>query len=206
MKPLFLLLALLFSFTAAEAEENFALIRLPKDITVELPKNWLIHSRSDKITIDAAAQSIAEKLKMFDASSELSFAAGYIFAGRSASLFNIRYYPNLNFTQRDANQFDDASVEALDELIHENIIKAGEASSYSVPVWKGTVKREINGRTAFVTEYHRRLTKNDGDFVVRLIRFFDGPSSFTITISYRKSLEGVLRPICDHIIQSIKKA
>jgi hypothetical protein len=205
MKPIFLLLIFICGYSVTQADENFALIRLPNDVTAELPKNWLILSRSDKITIDAAAQSIAEKLKMFDASSELSFAAGYVFAGRSAALFNIRYYPNLELTQEDAKQFDDASVEVLDALIQENIIKAGKASSYSVPVWKGTEMREINGNMAFVTEYNRRLNKNDGDFIVRLVRIYDGSSSFTITISYRESLEGVLRPICDHIIQSITK-
>jgi hypothetical protein len=206
MKTLLITSALLLLTTFAWSEENFVLVKLPRSIAVELPKNWIVHSRSDRITIDAAAQSIAEKAKMFDASSELSFAAGYIFAGRSACLFNIRYYPNLELTQKDARQFDKESISVLDGLIKENIVKAGELSSYTVPVWKGTTQKELNGMSAFITEYHRRSKENDGDFVVRLVRVFDEKSSFTITISYRESLEGVLRQICDHIIQSIAKA
>ena len=206
MKTLLVTSALFLLTTFAWSEENFVTVKLPRGVAVELPKNWIVHSRSDRITIDAAAQSIAEKAKMFDASSELSFAAGYIFAGRSASLFNIRYYPNLELTQKDARQFDEDSISVLDRLIKENIVKAGGLSSYTVPVWEGTIQREINGMSVFITEYHRRPKENDGDFVVRLVRAFDGTSSFTITISYRKSLEGVLRQICDHIIQSITKA
>ncbi|MGZ0654147.1 hypothetical protein ACWPKS_00925 [Coraliomargarita sp. W4R72] len=206
MKTILITSALFLLATFAWSEENFVTVKLPRGVAAELPKNWIVHSRSDRITIDAAAQSIAEKAKMFDASSELSFAAGYIFAGKSASLFNIRYYPNLELTQKDARQFDEDSISVLDELIKENIVKAGELSSYTVPVWKGTIQREINGMSVFITEYHRRSKENDGDFVVRLVRVFDGASSFTITISYRESLEGVLRQICDHIIQSIAKA
>ena len=206
MKKILLTSALLLVTTLAWSEENFVLVKLPRAVAVELPKNWIVHSRSDRITIDAAAQSIAEKARMFDASSELSFAAGYIFAGRSASLFNIRYYPNLKFTQNDAKEFDEESIVVLNELIRESIVKAGKLSSYTVPKWKGTTQKEINGITTFITEYHRRPKENDGDFVVRLVRIFDGRSSFTITISYRESLEGILRPICDHIIQSITKA
>lgn len=206
MKALLFTTILLLLTTLAWSEENFVLVKLPRSVEVELPKNWIVHSRSDRITIDAAAQSIAAKARMFDASSELSFAAGYIFAGRSACLFNIRYYANLELTQKDARQFDEESISVLDGLIKENIVKAGELSTYTVPVWKGTVQKEINGMSVFITEYHRRPRENDGDFVVRLVRVFDGKSSFTITISYRESLDGVLRQICDHVIQSITKA
>ncbi len=186
------------------AYNNYISVRLPKGVTVELPKNWVVLSNNQRITLDSWVQAKAEVRGISNNSSELAFAANYYDERNiTAGIFNIRYYPNLDINQSDAKAAGATDIKELDTTIRQNIIPGIEAAGGRVLAWLGTTKLSINGSTTFITEY-RRSSPHGDIFRARLVRFFNGNKSFTITISYREDQEFFLRPICDKIISSIK--
>jgi hypothetical protein len=197
-----LLIALL---PVAIAANNFVPIRLPHGVQVELPRNWEALSNNQRITLDSAVQSRNERGGIFDASSNLNFAANYYDEARNvAAIMNVRYYPNLDVSQAEASAAGASDIIEIDTALHESMVKASQISGFSVLVWNGTGKQVINGVTAFVTEYKRSPLNNNGNFKVRLVRVFNGGKSFTMTVSYRENQEYLLRPICDRIISSLR--
>src|SRR4051794_9377909 len=86
--------ALLLYVGIATATGNFLPVRLPKGVTVELPKNWIALSNNQRITLDSYVQAKREMAGSADPSSDLNFAANYYDdQGKTAAIFNIRYYP-----------------------------------------------------------------------------------------------------------------
>lgn len=184
---------------------NFIPIKLPHGVQIELPRNWIVVSNNQRITIDSAVQSRIEHAGIFDASSDLNFGANYYDdAGKTAGVMNARYYPELDITQAEARVAGTSDILELDATLLETIVKSGKISGFSVLVWKGTIKQVLSGVTAFVTEYKRSPLNNNGNFVVRLVRVFNKEKSFTMTLSYRENQEFLMRPICDRIMSSLK--
>lgn len=189
----------------AIASNNFVAIQLPKSVQIELPRNWKALSNNQIITLDSATQSITERAGIFDASSELNFGANYYDDLRkTAALMSVRYYPDLDVSQAQANSSGASDIRELDIALRESMVKAAQINGWSVLVWKGTIKQVINGITLFITEYKRSPVNNNGNFIVRLVRVFNGAKSFTMTVSYRENQEYLLRPICDRIISSLR--
>lgn len=196
---------LLIHCLAVGATNNYLLIKLPHNVSVELPRNWKAISNNNLITLDSSVQARMEGIGMFDAASDLNFGANYYDEnGKTAAIFNIRYYPNLDLTQTDASTATATDIQELDNALKSGLIQSSQVSGFSILKWFGTSKETINGSVGFVTEYERSPLKNNGNFRVRLIRIFNGSNSFTITVSYRAEQEYLLRPICNRIISSIK--
>jgi hypothetical protein len=188
----------------ANAAGNFVPVRLPKGVTVELPKNWTALTNNQRITLDSWVQAKAEARGMADATHDLAFAANYYDdQGKTAGMFNIRFYPDLDVTQSEARAASAPDVKELDATLRQNVVPGIEMAGGRLLAWAGTTKQSINGATVFVTEY-RRSSQQGGSFRARLVRFFNAQKSFTITISYREDQDFFLRPICDRIISSIR--
>ena len=191
--------------SVVNAANNYVRIALPHGVSMELPRNWVVLSSNQRITLDSSVQAITEGIGMFDASSDLNFAANlYDEANKTAAIVNIRYYPDMELTQADARAASRADVQELDGVLKSSLAQAGKAFGFSLVKWAGTSPRTVNGKIAFVTEYERSPLNNNGNFRVRLVRVFNNNASFTITVSYRASQEYLLRPICDRIIASIR--
>ena len=196
--------ALVFFSSTTYASGNYVSIRLPKGVTVELPRNWAVLSNNQRITLDSWVQAKTEANGVANASSELAFAANYYDEQNStAGMFNIRYYPNLEVSQPDARAAGAADIKELDAVLRQNIVPGIEMSGNRLLAWLGTTKLSINGTSAFITEY-RRSSPQGGVFRARLVRIFNGQKSFPITVSYREDQEFFLRTICDRIINSIR--
>ncbi|MCX7087790.1 MAG: hypothetical protein NTV00_07025 [Methylococcales bacterium] len=187
------------------AANNFIPIKLPHNVQIELPRNWKALSNNQRITLDSWVQSRNERAGIFDASSDLNFGGNYYDeAGKTAAIMNVRYYPDLGLSQDDARAAGESDIRELDSALRESMAEAGQINGFSILAWNGTSKQVINGATAFVTEYKRSPLKNNGNFKVRLVRVFNGGKSLTLTISYREDQDFLLRPICDHIISSLR--
>ena len=195
---------LVFFFSTTYASGNYVSIRLPKGVTVELPRNWEVLSNNQRITLDSWVQANNEANGVANASSELAFAANYYDEQKStAGIFNIRYYRNLNVSQTDAMAAGAADIKELDAVLRQNVVPGIEMAGGRLLAWLGTTKLSINDTSAFITEY-RRLSSQGRVFRVRLVRIFNGQKSFTITVSYREDQDFFLRTICDRIINSIR--
>jgi hypothetical protein len=174
-------------------------------VQVDLPRNWLVISDNQRITLDAWVAAKSRKLKTESSSSVLGFAANYYDdKGKTAGIFSIRYYPKQVVIQAEAKAATMAVVNELDAELKSTLTAGVEAAGNRVLEWRGTKKSLINGNTFFVTEY-RRTSPQDIPFQARLIRMLDGGSSFTITVSYREDQHFFLGAITDHITSSIRK-
>lgn len=203
--PWLIALALFASSGIANATGNFILIRLPNGVSVELPRNWTALTNNQRITLDAYVQSKRELAGSIDPSSDLNFAANYYDdQGKTAAIFNIRYYPQQTVTQADSRKATAADTKELDDALRNEIGTAMQQFGMRVLSWMGTKKQSINGGIAFVTEYRRASIRDGSPFRVRLVRFLNESRSFTVTVSYREDQEFFLRPICDRVIQSIR--
>ncbi|RMD64817.1 hypothetical protein D6833_03840 [Candidatus Parcubacteria bacterium] len=189
---------------AAHAADNFTRISLPKGVSIELPKNWIVLSRNQLITLDSAVESVLDLSGIEHEESELPFAANYYDdKGNTLGILNIRYYPELQLTQADAQAATAQDVKDLDAALRENIVRSTKAFNMKVTSWAGTKKTSINGITVFLTEYRRQALKRSGEFRVRLVRVFAANKSFTLTVSYDEAASFLLKPITDRIINSL---
>ena len=193
-----------FSLTSVNASDNFVKISLPKGVSIELPKNWIVLSNDLRITIDTMVDSGLDLAGIEYENTDLPFAANYFKNGETVGIINIRYYSNLDFTQNDSRQATLQDINALNATLKESIVKSMTAAGMSVLSWTGTKKRTINGITVFVTEYRRKSIKGIEAFRVRLIRVLAGDRSFTLTVSYAEEESASLKPITDRIINSLK--
>jgi|TARA_R110001606_G_scaffold397294_1_gene573352 hypothetical protein len=188
----------------ASATDNFARVKLPKGISIEIPKNWVVLSGNQRITLDSAVESGLDLSGIEQESSELPFAANYYDdKGNTLGIMNVRYYPQLELTQADAQSANAQDVRELDAALKENGIPSMKAFNMTVTSWAGTQKSVINGITVFLTEYQRKSLKGSGEFRVRLVRVLAADKSFTVTVSYHKAASFLLKPITDRIINSL---
>jgi len=201
-----LAVCLILNVYTASASSNFLLISLPKGVSVELPKNWIVQSKNIRITLESWLETKMELAGITAPSSDLNFAANYYDdQGRHAAYFSIRYYPEQTMTQADSRAVTTADMKEADVAARaSNQIAAVQPPGMRVLSWMGTTKQTINGTIAFVTEYRRTGSNGSAPFQVRLVRVLNADRSFTVTISYREDQEFLLRPICDRIIQSIR--
>ena len=190
--------------TSAYASDNFVKVSLPKGVSIELPKNWVVISKDQRITLDTMVESGLDLAGIEQENSDLPFAANYYKNGKTIGIINTRYYSNLELTQNDARQATLQDINELDTALKENMVKPMKAFGMSILSWKGTKKNTINGITAFVTEYRRKAIKGIGAFRVRLVRVFAGDRSFTLTVSYDEEESFFLKTIADRIISSLR--
>ncbi|MCK5374145.1 MAG: hypothetical protein KAJ40_02565 [Alphaproteobacteria bacterium] len=187
--------------------KSFLVVPLPKAISIELPKNWVVLSNSQRITMGAFLESIQNKVlnEGDDIASSLPFAANYFDDNRrTIAIMNVRYYPEMDVFQEEARNFTKLDIEELDTGIKEGFYRVTEASGMKILSWDGTAKQMLHGYTTYVTEYVRQSMVGPGSFRVRMIRILDGKNSFTITVSYLESQTFLMKPIIEHIISSLK--
>jgi hypothetical protein len=197
-------LAVILLCSEVGAEGNYVEILLPKGVTIDLPKNWIVLNGNQRISLDSAVEGGLDLASMENINSSLPFAANYYSRdGRTAALTNIRFYPDLELTQKDALNATPEDVIELDKELRKALAKSAEAFGFEIVSWGGTEKNTINGLTVFTTEYHRKSLKSPGNLRVRLVRAFISDQSFTLTISYLVSQEQLLKFITDRIISSI---
>ncbi len=189
---------------AQNVRSPYIRLPLPRGVSLELPRNWTPISGHSKQTMEAAVAAItADKAELRD--SELAFAANlYDDNGRTAGIFNIRYYPQLKLSQADVAHLTKEDVSTLDSEMRKGMESTLPRIGMSVILWEGTKLVRINGKGVLLTTYRRTGMANSGPFRVQLVRFIDGSRSFTVTLSYAERMQVLLKPITQYVISSIR--
>ena len=197
-------ITMIAAHSMASAFNNFVTIRLPKGVSIELPKNWVVLSGNQRITLDSAVKSGLDLSGIEYGSSEFPFAANYYDdKGANLGIVNIRYYPQIALTQVDAEAASSQDVKELDATFKEDMLKSTKPFGITVTSWIGTHKTSINGIIVFITDYRTNSIKGTGEFRARLVHVFSGDKSFTLTVSYHEKASFLLKPITDKIINSL---
>ena len=168
----FLLSGLLLGISASHVlgSSNFVRVPLGKGASIEVPKNWIVLSGNQRITIDTFVEAKGYRLT----ESTLNFAANlYDDRGKTIALVNALFYPENPFTQAEAKQVAPADLKELDVEMR----KAAEASLNAMNVrmlnWYGSNMRVVNGLHVLVQELvdrrnARRLCEHVIEFEVGL--------------------------------------
>lgn len=196
-------LAVAASHTQANA---FQSVNLPRGVVIELPSNFVVISENKRMTLHAYSEAMSQRVFSGDrVATEFPFAANlYTDDGQAIALVNVRYYPKLDFAQSDVQGEAREIARALDPELKRSLQLVAREVPFKITAWHGTEARIINGLTTFLTTYERTSIKDNSYFLVRLVRIFAGEQSHTLTVSYRRDHEFMLRPISDHIINSLR--
>lgn len=191
--------------TKLRASRNFIRISLPQGLSFELPRNWVVLSKNQRITIDTFVETIGSELLGDEAiASDFNFAANLFNDHKQTiGILNVRFYPEIDIFQEQVRAFSLQDMPMIDKELQNTIMPSLEQYGMSIISWNGTIKKEINGIVTLITEYYRAGLKNQGNFRVQLIRVWAGDKSFTLIISYNENEEFLLKPITVRIINSI---
>ncbi|HSN19640.1 MAG TPA: hypothetical protein VLS49_03130 [Usitatibacter sp.] len=190
----------------ASASSAFFPVRLADDIVLQLPGDWTIVEGNPRNQPQASVESRAAPDGEVDAESQPRFSADdYDDAGRVAARVEVRYHPWQSASQDDAAGATEFELGRVDRAMHAAVEKSFGELGIALLEWKGTVKRDVNGTAAFLTEYRRSPYLDNGNFVVRILRVLDGPRSFSVTVSYREQDGAGLGPVCERILSSLRR-
>jgi hypothetical protein len=184
---------------------NFVSVQLPRNVSIQLPKNWLVLSGNQRITLDSAVESRLDLSGIRSDGSIFPFAANLLDeAGKTIGMVNVRFYPDLAITQDDVKTALPSDIADLDMELRNQLQASMAAISPNLILWEGTRLVERNGIATFVSEYTRSSALASGHFRVRLVRVFAAERSFTLTVSYYEPAGHLLKPIADRIISSLR--
>jgi len=208
IKKLFIIIFLLLTTTVSVGEGAYVTVHLPKGISIDVPRNWVSLSNSEKIDLTAFAEAAVDGIVDLEGELEiLHFAANYYNKeGETEALVNLRYYPDSELSQKDVEDMPDLVIATTDMQLERNmrkmIKKIGGKSK--ILEWKGLRKERIGNLIAVVTEY-RRSNIFGASGRVRLMMFHNEENSFHLTVSYddKNHNSFMLKAITDKIINSL---
>lgn len=206
---LFLLIFALCLHTGmAYAGGNFVKIKLPRGVSIEIPRNWEVFSDNRRITLDTLVESLFDLSNINVLHSELPFAANcYDENGNTVGMINIRYYPNMDVGQAEVRALGAEDIRDFDHELKQSILASYGIANQNMRIvsWEGTQKIYLNNMrmTVLLTEYHRTSQMTTGNFRVQLVRVLNKDKSFTLTVSYHEAASIFLKPITDKIIYSL---
>jgi len=180
-------------------------VNLAGQMTIDIPGEWVVLDKNEMKTLESLVRQMvsANQIVVDGQNSYLSFMAGlYDDSGDKAKVI-IRNYPDSQFTQRHVQnkQF----LKDFEEGLKEGAAKAARAGGVKILSWGKGYKKDIAGKIAFLNTYRRTAYPGQkGTFFVKLIRFFDGSKTFSITISYNETQKDMLQPICTKILESVR--
>ena len=193
----------LLTINIAYAQSGFVAIALPQNVTIKLPKNWVVASDNTKTTLEAYSES----MNGHD-NTDLKFLAEcYDQQNKRVASINIIYLPKSpTLTQLELRSLSLVDISSIDNNSKNQIYKVQAQTGIKIFNWEKSKRVEINGVTLLQFGYSRLLPNSgEGVFIVRTFHMFAGPKSFILTISYSKDSELVFAPITNYIINSLKQ-
>lgn len=199
-----LLSGLVLSFVGSPVEgaSNFVRVPLGKGATIEVPKNWVVLSGNQRITIDTFVEAKGYR----QTESTLSFAANlYDDRGKTLALVNARFYPDNPITQTEARQVTPADLKEIDVQMRKVAEAPLKAMGVKMLNWYGSKMQLVNGLYVLVHEHQHSGAGDAGVTRVRGLRVWRSPRSFTVTLSYRERDSVMLLPIIDYMTNSLRQ-
>jgi hypothetical protein len=186
------------------AGPEYVRLAVPQMVSIEIPRNWTVMSGNERLVLDKTVKTISP----FPKTSNLPFVANLLdSSGLRRAHVNLRFYPENQPSQEYVRQSTEQAVRLFDGIVRENV--SSEAVKYGSRMisWDGTRAISIGGWLALVGEYRRQgigPEQND-TYRVKLVRVLDEAKSFTLTVSFRERDGFELQPICNHIIESLRR-
>lgn len=195
---------------APQAQEAAGLdvvrLKLPRGVSLELPRNWTILSKDERVALNEAVSSKAGN----SSSAERSFVAQLTDTkGQKRAIVNVRYHPETKdtpgaVTQEAVRGLSEAELEELGQRMNTGMRPALESVGGELVRWDGLCRVKVNGVWVLRVDCVQRQQGDEDAMVVRVDRYPLVEQSCSVSISYRVSEEQALRPVCDRISQSVR--
>ena len=198
---IFLFVFLAISSTSS-AESNFAKIKLPRGIEIQLPKGWWLLGKDLQKIIDTSVES-AMDLSGLDSSAgtetnliKANSMPKTMYAAVSVDSTIPVSIPPSNFnaiTKNDIHEIEKEMRDGLKNLLTQQGMKLIE--------FKGTKYERMSGYPALITTYRRSGLK--GTVLVQINQIITETQEIRINLSYRESESIVWKPIIGKMRKSI---
>jgi hypothetical protein len=185
-------------------------LKLPRGVSLELPRNWTILSKDERVALNEAMKVGAGELEQALIASELSFAAKLIDAeGRTLAFLNVRYFPGEGdspqaMSQESLKGLGAQDLATIDQESRAEAQQSLAASGTSLTSWGGTSRIEVSGLWGLQREFVRPASDGVETLLVRIQRFPLRERTFSITTAIPASAQQVAGPICDEILLSLQ--
>lgn len=167
------------------ASTTYDNVRLPNDLEIGIPNDWEITSETD-----------------------LGLAANcYDATGTPIATLDIKLFPRNVISNYHTSYYGVVQIKSEEGIVEDSVRADAEEKGLEIVSWRGTKKIDLNGLTAFSTEYRWKPQDDDGEgkdvYIARLIKVYAVERTFHLRISYLKSESAILKPMADQIINSI---
>jgi hypothetical protein len=197
-------LGLLFNIAVLPvfAASNFMRVPLGKGASIEVPKNWIALSGNSRTTLDAYVESKGYR----QTEADLTFAATlYDEHKKTIAMVNARFYPDNPMTQAMTRPLTVAELKQLDAELRQSTEVSLKATGMRMLNWRGSKIQVIKGLHVFVHENRNSGRGDSGAVIVRALRVWNSPRSFTVTLAYREKDSKLVLPIVDYMTQSLRQ-
>lgn len=202
MKTLVLIIGLLLVPLATSAESNFAPVKLPRGVQLQIPKGWWLlgkdHKRLIQTTVEAAMD--LSGIGLPDGQSTNLIAANSMPRTTYAAVRVDSTIPP-SVSPREIGAATVAELKDLGNEIRAGLEKLLPLQNNQLLQFYGVRKDSISGYPVIVIEYQRSGPK--GPVIVQVNRVFTNSQEININLSYRESEAALWRPIVGKIRQSI---
>ena len=180
---------------------NFAKLKLPLGVSVEVPKNWRLLDGDINTTIETAAEAA------------MNLAGIELPRGKKVNLFRANSMPATTYAALAINATDseinpdelknasESEIRELSLMMSEMMQKSLSAQNLKVIEFYGVRREYVGKHPALVTEYKR--TGPQGPVIVQMTRLFLGEKEISLNLSYRESEAQLWKPVIGYIRKSL---
>lgn len=205
MRTLFLLIAVsILSIRSAEADESqFATIKLPHQIQVELPKSWRLIGADFNAVIDTSAQAALDMSGIeTPANKDVDLIAANSTPASTYASVRLSYSTPPMGSPETLKAAAPAEVKALDSEIETKFKLVLAQQGLLLLDYIGTTVEDFDGHPTLVIQYRRSGPK--GPVLVWVYQVFLKEATVKMTLSYRESEAVIWKPVIQKIKTSFK--
>lgn len=198
-----MVLMVLLSTNIAFAQSSFITLSLPKNVSIDVPKNWIVATENSRMTLEAFAESIGVQK---DGNLQF-YAEAYDQNKTRVASVNLIYLPDEKpISQSTLRSFSQTEIANMLKGVKEVVSQAINKVGGKLLTWNKPKKVLINGVTLVEFSY-TVIVPSSGEGVVKMkmLHMFAGTKSFKLTVGYAEDWAQIYEPIANHIINSLKQ-
>lgn len=202
MKIILALLLMLFSTPALGQESNFALVKLPRGIQIQIPKNWWLIGYELNQAIETSVEAAMDLSGMgLSKGKEINLIAANSMPKTTYAAVSVGSTMPSSISPQELALATPADLKSLEVEIHMSLKKLLQIQGSQLMDFYGMRRENISGYPVLVTNYRR--TGPQGSVIVQGNRIFTQNQAIHINFSYRESEGGLWKPIIEKMRQSI---
>jgi len=202
MKALVLVIGLLLVPAAASAESNFASVKLPRGVQLQIPKGWWLmgkdHNRLIHTSVEAALD--VSGIGLPDGQ-ETNLIAANSMPRTTYAVVRVDSTIPPSVSPREIQAATATDLKDIGNELRGGLEKMLPLQNNQLLQFYGVRKDSISGHPALVIEYRRSGPK--GPVIVQINLIFTNSQEVNINLSYRESEAALWKPVVAKIRQSI---